>query len=116
MERIKQVLEANEWSSGSDVEFDDSDASDAGIGKPGGYTAGGMSLDADELEREMTGLRLAINKGNNDDGGDDDDDGSSRNHDEGNDGVGNDDFKVEQLEGIMLRVQAIRGMLDHYQS
>lgn len=78
MARIREVFEANDWTSSSNDEF--------GQGLLEGLDDG-FDLEANELEREMLGLRMAIE--NEDDG--------------------EDDLNVEELETLMQRVQAIRG-------
>lgn len=56
----------------------------------------GFNLEVNELEREMVGLRMAIERGG--DGSDFEDED------------GDDDIKVESMEALMLRMQAIKGM------
>ena len=56
----------------------------------------GFDLEVSELEREMSGLRTAIRKGG-DDGAEQSDDGDG------------DELRVEQLDGLLLRMQAIKG-------
>ena len=51
----------------------------------------GFDMEAVELEREMSGLRMAIEKGD-----DDSDDEES-------------ELKVEQLDSLILRMQALKG-------
>lgn len=100
MRRIREILETNDWAAPSE------DAAPGGISGDGleehllGLDCGenGFDLEVNELEREMLGLRMAIEHGG--DGGEDQDE------DEDND----DGLKVESLEALMMRMQAIRGM------
>lgn len=78
MARIREVLEANEWTSSSNDDFGQDLLEDLDDG---------FDLEANELEREMLGLRMAIENEEDDE----------------------DDLKVEELEALMQRVQAIRG-------
>ena len=85
MRRIKEVLETHDWTGpGPDgdeelekelLEMDSED---------------GFNLEVDELEREMVGLRMAIERG----GDADDGDGAD----------------VDNMEALMSKVQAIKGM------
>ncbi|WEW61719.1 hypothetical protein PRK78_007213 [Emydomyces testavorans] len=93
MPRIREVLETNEWT--MDLNGEGMGDAVSGLGELEGE---GLDLEVGELEREMLGLRMAIEKG-----GDDGVEGEWADFDE-------DDLKVEQLEGLMLRVQAIRDM------
>ncbi|KAH1552990.1 hypothetical protein LV164_000079 [Aspergillus fumigatus] len=100
MRRIREILETNDWAAPSE------DAAPGGISGDGleehllGLDCGenGFDLEVNELEREMLGLRMAIEHGG--DGGEDQDE------DEDND----DGLKVESLEALMMRMQAIRDM------
>lgn len=86
MARVQEVLSANEWASGEPTGLhDDGGALLADTDEPDDFDIG-----ADELEREMLGLRMAIENG-----GDDDAD------------LGH--LEDDQLDGLLLRVQAIRG-------
>lgn len=93
MPRVREILEANEWTSP-----EDDDAYEEGHQSLLGETndgEDGFDLEANELEKEMLGLRVAVeNRGD-----DDDEDGAS----------GDDDLNDDQLETLMTRVQAIRG-------
>ncbi|EFE39729.1 conserved hypothetical protein [Trichophyton verrucosum HKI 0517] len=95
--RVQEVLETHQWSSSSsdEVEQDLESLSLRGDQE----STGGFTLEANELEREMAGLRLAIN--NNMDNDDIDEEFKE---------MGDDSLQVEQLEGLMLRVQAIKEM------
>jgi hypothetical protein len=106
MPRIKEVLETHDWSmtgsSGLDGE-DDLDSEDGlddqllGMGSSRGF-----GNEVHELEREMFGLRMAIERG----GGDGDEEEEEDGHDEGDD-----ELDVETMEALMMRMQAIKGML-----
>lgn len=95
--RVQEVLEAHQWSSSTsdEVEQDLEPLSLRGDQE----TTGGFTLEANELEREMAGLRLAINSNM-----DNDDIGEEFKE------MGDDSLQVEQLEGLILRVQAIKEM------
>lgn len=100
MRRIRQIIETYDWASedkspDADVELgfdDDLEEQLLGLDKSGS----GFNLEVNELEREMLGLRMAIERGGDgeDELGDDDDD----------------EIKVESMEALMLRMQAIKGM------
>ncbi|GFF23483.1 hypothetical protein IFM58399_00308 [Aspergillus lentulus] len=100
MRRIREILETHDWAAPSE------DADPGGFSDDGleehllGLDRGenGFDLEVNELEREMLGLRMAIEHG-----GDDGDD-----HDE--DEEDDDGLKVESLEALMMRMQAIRDM------
>lgn len=90
MERLKEALEANDWEASAelddlgfeDFEDDGEDTESLGFG-----------AEAAELEMEMVGMKQAIHGGTQDkeeDGGRDED--------------------VEQLQAMMLRLQAVKGM------
>lgn len=102
MPRIKEVLETHDWTSsgdtldadelGSDDDFDDFVSGDKST------HSRGFGEEVNELEREMFGLRMAIERGG--DGHED-----SEEDENGED-------KVESIEALMMRMQSIRGMLD----
>ncbi|PKX92748.1 adaptin-binding domain-containing protein [Aspergillus novofumigatus IBT 16806] len=100
MRRIREILETHDWAEPSE------DADPGGFSDDGleehllGLDRGenGFDLEVNELEREMLGLRMAIEHGS--DGGEDQD------VDEEDD----DGLKVESLEALMMRMQAIRDM------
>lgn len=94
LERAKEVLESNEW--GSD---------------PAGKDDGGMhqgllesdeeekfDMEVHELEREVAGMKLAIMKGG--------EEAASSNEDEGE---GDDELRVEQLDALMIKAREMRG-------
>lgn len=58
----------------------------------------GFGEEVNELEREMFGLRMAIERGG---------DGHEDSEEDGNE-----EDKVESIEALMMRMQSIRGMLD----
>ncbi|KAJ5772936.1 Alpha/gamma-adaptin-binding protein p34 [Penicillium paradoxum] len=104
MPRIKEVLETHDWSmtGGSsgiddDAELDsEDDLQDQLLGLGGSR---GFGDEVSQLEREMFGLRMAIERGGGD--GDEEDIG----HDDGDD-----EIDVESMEALMMRMQAIRDM------
>ncbi|KAJ5653115.1 Alpha/gamma-adaptin-binding protein p34 [Penicillium lividum] len=108
MPRIKEVLETHDWTGPGDVrddadqELDDEFEDDLETGLLGGGKSRtrGFGHEVHELEREMLGLRMAIEHGGSD--GEDVDFGDFED--------GDDEIKVESMEGLMMRVQAIRDM------
>ncbi|KAF4151287.1 hypothetical protein CNMCM6069_004181 [Aspergillus lentulus] len=102
MRRIREILETHDWAAPSE-DADPGGFSDDGLEEhllgldPG---ENGFDLEVNELEREMLGLRMAIEHG-----GDDGDD-----HDEDEDEEDDEGLKVESLEALMMRMQAIRDM------
>lgn len=102
MRRIREILETHDWAA------QDEDADPGGFDEDGleehllGLDSGenGFDLEVNELEREMLGLRMAIEHGG--DGVDD--------QDEYDDEQDDDALQVESLEALMMRMQAIRGM------
>lgn len=101
MPRIKEVLETHDWTASTDsqdldaeldLSFDDDLESEL-LGLNRSADTPGFGQEVNELEREMLGLRMAIERG-----GDGEDDGTGQDDD------------VESMDAIMMRVQAIRGM------
>jgi Alpha and gamma adaptin binding protein p34 len=91
MGRIKEALETHEWADTGDGDaeyFLDSENEEDGF-----------NLEVNELEREMLGLRMAIEKG----GGDTDDCDTDDDNDDA-------ELKVEEMETLMMRVRAIKGV------
>ena len=82
--RLKEALEAHEWEGDSADDVPE----ELDLGSEDGFGA-----EAAQMEREMMGLKTAVN-----DGGEIEDDGDG----------GDDD--VEELENMMLKVQAIKDM------
>jgi hypothetical protein len=69
-------------------------------GQDDGEKETGFGAEAAELEREFMGLKMAIYGGGLGEDGDDEDGG-----------IGEDqEFQVEQLEAMMLRMQAVKGL------
>jgi Alpha and gamma adaptin binding protein p34 len=94
MRRIREVLEAHQWADSHDSE--DMDRLLDSEGEEDGF-----NLEVNELEREMMGLRTAIEKAGPGDEADDD----------GDDGEQSDaELKVEGMEALMMRIRAIRGI------
>ncbi|KAJ6069641.1 hypothetical protein N7499_011528 [Penicillium canescens] len=110
MPRIKEVLETHDWSAsggsgglGYDGEHDpdmdsEDDLQDQLLGLSSGQTRG-FGDEVHELEREMFGLRMAIERGGGD-GFEDEEEG----------GNGDDELDVESMEALMMRMQAIKDM------
>ncbi|GIK03325.1 hypothetical protein Aspvir_007394 [Aspergillus viridinutans] len=100
MRRIREILETHDWAAPSE------DADPGGFSEDGleehllGLDRGenGFDLEVNELEREMLGLRMAIEHGGDDVDGQDEDEEDD------------DALKVESLEALMMRMQAIRDM------
>lgn len=108
MPRIKEVLETHEWTSTDadaagdlDAEFGfDDDLESELLGSGGAAHTKGFGQEVNELEREMLGLRMAIEHGG----------GDGEEGDFGEFEEGDEDINVEAMEGIMMRMQALRGM------
>lgn len=113
MRRIRQILETHDWSA---VDNDPEDDINRILGKMSGLdddleehllgldSSHGFNLEANELEREMLGLRMAIEHGGDED-----------QEDFGDFAEGQDDdgeLQVESMEALMLRMQSIKGT--HY--
>lgn len=93
IERLKEALEANDWA--GDDDFDAADAldelneADHDEDDEGSI---GFDIDPGELESEMKGMKQAIFSGGVDlEEGEEDDD------------------EVEKLQGMMLKLQAVKG-------
>lgn len=103
MRRIKEVLETHDWAATEDAETgllndgidDDLERELLGLDDAGN----GFDLEVDELQREMVGLRMAIERGGGD-GFDDDDD------------EGDEELRVDAVEALLLRMRAIKGSDD----
>lgn len=98
LERLKEALEANEWEGGDDDgegidlgDFEDDDDDNKSIG---------FGIEAAELEMEMFGMKQAIY-------------GESSGKTNPEEEVENEDG-VEQLEALMLRMQAVKGKICLY--
>ncbi|GIJ82024.1 hypothetical protein Asppvi_000527 [Aspergillus pseudoviridinutans] len=100
MRRIREILETHDWAAPSEDAdpggFSEDDLEEHLLGLDRGEN--GFDLEVNELEREMLGLRMAIEHG-----GDDVDE-------QDEDGENDDELKVESLEALMMRMQAIRDM------
>lgn len=102
LRRIHQILETHDWTSDDKDDLEnqilggDDDLEESLLGLDSSH---GFNLEVNELEREMLGLRMAIEHGDSDhyeNGGGGDDDGE-------------DEIKVESMEALMSRMQAIKG-------
>lgn len=103
MPRVKEVLETHDWSMTSSGVEDDVDSEDGLEDQLLGMSSSrGFGDEVHELEREMFGLRMAIERGG--DGGDE----GETEHD-----AGDDELDVETMEALMMRMQAIKGMFDY---
>ncbi|MCJ1372067.1 hypothetical protein MMC20_003288 [Loxospora ochrophaea] len=102
MARVKEVLEANEWEGGDE---DGGMLEDLGLGDEEEDRDGeeGFREVAGEVEREMFGMRMAVHGTDEDE---DDGGGEERAEELDNDDGG--DIEVEELQRMMLRVQAIK--------
>lgn len=87
MARIREVLETHDWAAPEPDEPDD-DLEEQLLGLDEGA---GFNLEVNQLEREMLGLRMAVERGGEDEEKDDED-------------------RVEAMDELMLRVQGIKGM------
>ncbi|BAE58278.1 unnamed protein product [Aspergillus oryzae RIB40] len=91
MRRVREILETHDWASTPSGESGGVD--DVEDELEGHLLEDGFDLEVNELEREMVGLRFAIENGGDDLGGID----------------GDDEIKVESMEALMLRMKAIKG-------
>ncbi len=92
IERLKEALETNDWESnelGEELSLEDLEGEEEG-----GEGSIGFGIEAAEMEMEMFGMKQAIYGSSNGEDGDDE---------EGQ------DEEVEQLQAVMLRMQAVRG-------
>jgi hypothetical protein len=96
LERLKEALEANDWEAPTELgdalnpeDFDEEEETDSiGFGLD--------AADRAEMEMEMLGMKQAIHGGGSN-GKDEDEDEDG--HDEG----------IEELQAMMLKMQAVRG-------
>ncbi|OQE23107.1 hypothetical protein PENSTE_c009G01240 [Penicillium steckii] len=96
MPRVKEVLETHDWSAASADDGLEDDLEEALLGFDG-KRGSGFGMEVNELEREMLGLRMAIEKG----GGD----GESNGEEDGEE-----EDKVESMETLIMRMQSLRDM------
>ncbi|KAB8256963.1 alpha and gamma adaptin binding protein p34-domain-containing protein [Aspergillus pseudonomiae] len=94
MRRVREILETHDWASTPAGESDGVDGVEDELERH--LLEDGFDLEVNELEREMVGLRFAIENGGDDVGGID----------------GDDEMKVESMEALMLRMKAIKDMSD----
>ncbi|PGH21661.1 hypothetical protein AJ80_03094 [Polytolypa hystricis UAMH7299] len=106
MPRIREVLQTNEWPQhdSADLGYDDEQEDPISRLLDPDNEETGFDMEANELEREMLGLRLAIERGGDGRGEKSDSDGGDEQEEDDN------ELRVEQLDGLMLRMQAIRDM------
>ena len=96
VERLKEALEANDWNGGDEF-GGDIDLEDLEEGDDEAEGSIGFGIETAELEAEMGGMKQAIyGRGGADEEGEDIDE---------EDG----DKEVEQLQAMMLKMQAVRG-------
>lgn len=94
--RLKEALETNDWE-GGDNNGDDINPEDFDDDEDEGSV--GFGIDPKELEGEMVGMKQAIY-------------GGTMGEDEGGGGEAEGDLEVEQLQAMMLKMQAVRGEYD----
>ncbi|KAE8162461.1 alpha and gamma adaptin binding protein p34-domain-containing protein [Aspergillus tamarii] len=94
MRRVREILETHDWASAPSGESDGADDVEDELERH--LLEDGFDLEVNELEREMVGLRFAMENGDDDLSGID----------------GDDEMKVESMEALMLRMKAIRDMSD----
>ena len=83
--RLEEALEAHEWEGGGEDDLSDGLDFELGEGEDG------FGAEAAQMEREMMGLKMAVK-------------GEEAVDEEGGDG------EVEELENMMLKMQAVRDM------
>ncbi|KAI9035521.1 adaptin-binding domain-containing protein [Aspergillus affinis] len=109
LRRIREVLETHDWAPSSLSDDEDKDGDDEAdeiekmlLGADADEDEDtGFGLEVNELEREMVGLRFAIERG-----------GGSGRADEDSQDEGDDELRVDAVEALMLRMAAIRDMSD----
>ncbi|GAM40708.1 hypothetical protein TCE0_039r13263 [Talaromyces pinophilus] len=100
--RLKEVLSTHEWTASTSMGDDDDEEDEDDIvsflnsGARSGESTG-FRFEVNQLEREMMGLRFAINRGDNEDDGNDEEDADT-------------ELQVENLEALMMRMRAIKDM------
>ncbi|RJE17459.1 hypothetical protein PHISCL_10205, partial [Aspergillus sclerotialis] len=95
MRRIKEVLETHDWASNPEDRTLDDDLEEHLLGLDDDDDTDGFNFEVNELEREMLGLRMAIGQ----------DEGEEQMDDEKDE-----ENKVDSIETLMLRMQAIKDM------
>ncbi|KAL5358944.1 alpha and gamma adaptin binding protein p34-domain-containing protein [Aspergillus floccosus] len=100
MRRVREVLETHQWAAAeSDEKIDDDDDDELERQLLALDEDAGFDWEVGELEREMVGLRFAMERGEEFEGeGEEEGDGDER--------------RVESVEALLLRMQAIRDMSD----
>jgi len=93
IERLKEALEANDWEGGDDL-GDELNLEDFEIEEEDDEGSLGFGIDPAEMEGEMFGMKQAIYGGGDEEEGAEEPEG---------------DKEVEQLQAMMLRMQAVRG-------
>lgn len=101
--RLKEVLSTHEWTASASMDDDDDDDDEDELmsflnNGTRRDESTGFRFEVNQLEREMMGLRFAIN------GGDDEDDNDGHEEEEDT------ELQVENLEALMMRMRAIKGL------
>ncbi|OKL55892.1 hypothetical protein UA08_08948 [Talaromyces atroroseus] len=105
--RIKEVLSTHEWGNTSLTDYNNNDDDDimaflAGTDRRAtAEESDGFRLEVNQLEREMMGLRFAINEASRDADADDDNNSDDREDAE-------EELQVDNLETLMMRMKAIK--------
>lgn len=86
MRRIKEILETHDWAGPGPDGDEELEKELLGMDSEDGF-----NIEVDELEREMVGLRMAIERG-------------------GDESAAEEETDVDNMEALMSRVQAIKGM------
>jgi hypothetical protein len=99
--RLKEVLSTHEWTASASIDGDDDEDEEDDImsflnSGTRRDESTGFRFEVNQLEREMMGLRFAIN------GGDDEDDSNEEEEDT--------ELQVENLEALMMRMRSIKGL------
>ncbi|KAH8801640.1 alpha and gamma adaptin binding protein p34-domain-containing protein [Xylogone sp. PMI_703] len=98
LERLKEALEANEWDGGELDDFEGIDDFEGLEGDDGGeFGRDYFAAESTEMEMEIFGMKRAIYE-------------AAEKEDEGNQDKEGDDEEVEQLQAMMLKLQAVRDM------
>ena len=92
--RLLEALEANEWESSSGALNTELDVD--GLPDELGMEDDGFGAEAAQVEREMVGLKMAVQG----------EEGVGSDHEEGDGG----DEEVQELENMILKMQAIKDM------
>ncbi|RAL16088.1 adaptin-binding domain-containing protein [Aspergillus homomorphus CBS 101889] len=107
MRRVKEVLETHDWSA-AEEDAEDKGSMDMGLGDEDDLERrllglddaedGGFDFEVNELEREMVGLRMAIERGSDDYFVEE--------------AEADEELRVDAVEALLLRMRAIKDMSD----